>query len=83
MIVSSCFFLSCWWFTECLLTKITTCFCRGIIAAAAAKLKTELKLSFLTQLDKKRLTMCKQELVGKPDTHAHIETTCSNTLSWS
>ncbi|KAM9365558.1 fer-1-like protein 6 isoform 2-T2 [Pholidichthys leucotaenia] len=35
---------------------------RGFIAAAEAKLKAELKSSYLTQLDKKRLTMCKQEL---------------------
>uniref|UniRef100_A0A8D3CN22 Fer-1 like family member 6 n=1 Tax=Scophthalmus maximus TaxID=52904 RepID=A0A8D3CN22_SCOMX len=32
-------------------------------------LKAELKSSNLTQLDKKRLTMCKQELVGQSDTH--------------
>ncbi|XP_054603148.2 fer-1-like protein 6 isoform X3 [Nothobranchius furzeri] len=37
---------------------------RNFIAAAEAKLKTELKSSNLTQLDKKRLTMCKQELEG-------------------
>ncbi|XP_065818496.1 fer-1-like protein 6 isoform X1 [Labrus bergylta] len=35
---------------------------RSFITAAEAKLKAELKSSFLTQLDKKRLTMCKQEL---------------------
>uniref|UniRef100_A0A3Q3F5M2 Fer-1 like family member 6 n=1 Tax=Kryptolebias marmoratus TaxID=37003 RepID=A0A3Q3F5M2_KRYMA len=35
---------------------------RNFIAAAEAKLKAELKSSYLTQLDKKRLTMCKQEL---------------------
>ncbi|XP_013885844.1 fer-1-like protein 6, partial [Austrofundulus limnaeus] len=35
---------------------------RNFIAAAEAKLKAELKQSYLTQLDKKRLTMCKQEL---------------------
>nr|XP_046260385.1 fer-1-like protein 6 isoform X2 [Scatophagus argus] len=35
---------------------------RSFIAAAEAKLKAELKSSYLTQLDKKRLTMCKQEL---------------------
>lgn len=35
---------------------------RGFITAAEAKLKAELKSSYLTQLDKKRLTMCKQEL---------------------
>uniref|UniRef100_A0A8D3ABM4 Fer-1 like family member 6 n=1 Tax=Scophthalmus maximus TaxID=52904 RepID=A0A8D3ABM4_SCOMX len=39
------------------------------ISAAEAKLKAELKSSNLTQLDKKRLTMCKQELVGQSDTH--------------
>lgn len=36
---------------------------RSFIAAAGAKLKAELKSSYLTQLDRKRLTMCKQELV--------------------
>ncbi|XP_023192514.1 fer-1-like protein 6 isoform X1 [Xiphophorus maculatus] len=35
---------------------------RNFIAAAEAKLKAELKSSYLTTLDKKRLTMCKQEL---------------------
>ncbi|XP_070694676.1 fer-1-like protein 6 [Pempheris klunzingeri] len=35
---------------------------RSFIAAAEAKLKAELKSSYLTQLDRKRLTMCKQEL---------------------
>ena len=40
-------------------------FCRSFIAAAEAKLKAALKSSYLTQLDKTRLTMCKQELVGK------------------
>ncbi|XP_047192999.1 fer-1-like protein 6 isoform X1 [Scophthalmus maximus] len=35
---------------------------RSFISAAEAKLKAELKSSNLTQLDKKRLTMCKQEL---------------------
>ncbi|XP_067460357.1 fer-1-like protein 6 [Thunnus thynnus] len=35
---------------------------RSFIAAAEAKLKAELKSTYLTQLDKKRLTMCKQEL---------------------
>ncbi|XP_070831835.1 fer-1-like protein 6 [Chaetodon trifascialis] len=35
---------------------------RSFIAAAEVRLKTELKSSYLTQLDKKRLTMCKQEL---------------------
>ncbi|XP_054644140.1 fer-1-like protein 6 isoform X3 [Dunckerocampus dactyliophorus] len=35
---------------------------RCFIAAAEAKLKAEVKSSYLTQLDKKRLTMCKQEL---------------------
>lgn len=46
--------------------------CRGFINAAEAKLKAELKSTYLTQLDKKRLTMCKQELVGK---------TCTRTKS--
>lgn len=31
-------------------------------------MKAELKSTYLTQLDKKRLTMCKQELVGKLST---------------
>ncbi|XP_035994611.1 fer-1-like protein 6 isoform X2 [Fundulus heteroclitus] len=35
---------------------------RNFIATAEAKLKAELKSSYLTLLDKKRLTMCKQEL---------------------
>ncbi|KAM4561262.1 fer-1-like protein 6 isoform 2-T2 [Fundulus diaphanus] len=35
---------------------------RNFIATAEAKLKAELKNSYLTLLDKKRLTMCKQEL---------------------
>ncbi|KAM7406952.1 hypothetical protein PAMA_002925 [Pampus argenteus] len=35
---------------------------RSFIAAAEEKLKAELKSTELTQLDKKRLTMCKQEL---------------------
>lgn len=43
---------------------------RDYITAADAKLKEELKSSYLTQLDKKRLTMCKQELVRKPEMDA-------------
>ncbi|CAJ1079021.1 fer-1-like protein 6 [Xyrichtys novacula] len=35
---------------------------RSFIKVAEAKLKAELKSNYLTQLDKKRLTMCKQEL---------------------
>ncbi|XP_029936395.1 fer-1-like protein 6 [Myripristis murdjan] len=35
---------------------------RSFIATAEAKLKAELKKNYLTQLDRKRLTMCKQEL---------------------
>ncbi|XP_042350086.1 fer-1-like protein 6 [Plectropomus leopardus] len=35
---------------------------RSFITAADAKLKAELKSNYLTQLDRKRLTMCKQEL---------------------
>ncbi|XP_074551223.1 fer-1-like protein 6 [Halichoeres trimaculatus] len=35
---------------------------RSFIKAAEAKLKAELKSNYLTLLDKKRLTMCKQEL---------------------
>ncbi|XP_061580085.1 fer-1-like protein 6 isoform X2 [Cololabis saira] len=35
---------------------------KSFIAAAEAKLKAEMKSGYLTQLDKKRLTMCKQEL---------------------
>ncbi|XP_041663567.1 fer-1-like protein 6 [Cheilinus undulatus] len=37
---------------------------RSFITAAEAKLKAELKSNYLTQLDKKRLTMCTQELEG-------------------
>ncbi|XP_068602838.1 fer-1-like protein 6 [Brachionichthys hirsutus] len=37
---------------------------RGFLTEAEAKLKAALKSSYLTQLDKKRLTMCKQELEG-------------------
>uniref|UniRef100_A0A8C4E0T4 Fer-1 like family member 6 n=1 Tax=Dicentrarchus labrax TaxID=13489 RepID=A0A8C4E0T4_DICLA len=43
-----------------------------------AKLKAELKSSYLTQLDKKRLTMCKQELVGKPEIHTNTHTLTHN-----
>uniref|UniRef100_UPI003AADEC2C fer-1-like protein 6 n=1 Tax=Centroberyx gerrardi TaxID=166262 RepID=UPI003AADEC2C len=35
---------------------------RSFIATAEAKLKAEVKKSYLTQLDRKRLTMCEQEL---------------------
>ncbi|XP_047457611.1 fer-1-like protein 6 isoform X2 [Mugil cephalus] len=35
---------------------------RSFIAAAEAKLKAELKSTYMTQLDKKRLKLCKQEL---------------------
>ncbi|XP_053184260.1 fer-1-like protein 6 [Scomber japonicus] len=35
---------------------------RSFITAAEAKLKAEVKSTYLTQLDKKRLTMCTQEL---------------------
>ncbi|KAI3356016.1 hypothetical protein L3Q82_017285 [Scortum barcoo] len=50
---------------EHMLKTILREFCidaRSFIAVADAKLKAELKSSYLTQLDKKRLTMCKQEL---------------------
>ncbi|XP_008303313.1 fer-1-like protein 6, partial [Stegastes partitus] len=50
---------------ESLLRTVLRDFCldaRSFIAAAEAKLKAELKSNYLTQLDKKRLTMCKQEL---------------------
>ncbi|KAM7380163.1 hypothetical protein PAMP_003476 [Pampus punctatissimus] len=50
---------------EHMLKTILKEFCmdaRSFIAAAEAKLKAELKSTDLTQLDKKRLTMCKQEL---------------------
>ncbi|XP_040004545.1 fer-1-like protein 6 [Xiphias gladius] len=53
--------------TEDMLKTILKEFCldaRSFIAAAEAKLKAELKSSYLTQLDKKRLTMCTQELEG-------------------
>ncbi|XP_019731208.1 fer-1-like protein 6 [Hippocampus comes] len=36
---------------------------RRFIVAAEAKLKAQLKVNYLTQLDRKRLSMCKQELV--------------------
>ena len=39
-----------------------------------SKLKVELKRSHLTQLDRKRLTMCKQELVGGANIHTHTHT---------
>lgn len=42
---------------------------RSYVTAADAKVKTDLKSSYLTQLDKKRLMMCKQELVRKPEMH--------------
>uniref|UniRef100_A0A3B3WM37 C2 domain-containing protein n=1 Tax=Poecilia mexicana TaxID=48701 RepID=A0A3B3WM37_9TELE len=42
--------------------KMRCAFYRNFIATAEAKLKAELKSSYLTILDKKRLTMCKQEL---------------------
>ncbi|KAK5860785.1 hypothetical protein PBY51_022243 [Eleginops maclovinus] len=51
--------------TELLFRTILKEFCmdaRGFITAAEAKLKAEMKSSYLTQLDRKRLTMCKQEL---------------------
>ena len=48
-------------------------FYRSFITAAEVKLKAELKTSNLTQLDKKRLTMCTQELVGKPEIHTHCK----------
>ncbi|XP_054471398.1 fer-1-like protein 6 [Anoplopoma fimbria] len=50
---------------EQMLKTILKEFCmdaRSFIAAAEAKLKAEIKSSYLTQLDRKRLTMCKQEL---------------------
>uniref|UniRef100_A0A3Q1FBX6 Fer-1-like protein 6 n=1 Tax=Acanthochromis polyacanthus TaxID=80966 RepID=A0A3Q1FBX6_9TELE len=51
--------------SESLLRSVLSEFCldaRSFIAAAEVKLKAELKSNYLTQLDKKRLTMCKQEL---------------------
>uniref|UniRef100_A0AAX7T783 C2 domain-containing protein n=1 Tax=Astatotilapia calliptera TaxID=8154 RepID=A0AAX7T783_ASTCA len=50
---------------ELLMKSVLQDFCadaRSFIEAAEAKLKAELKSTYLTQLDKKRLTMCKQEL---------------------
>ncbi|XP_058477901.1 fer-1-like protein 6 [Solea solea] len=47
------------------LKKVLNEFCmdaRSFISAAEAKMKAELKSTYLTQLDKKRLTLCKQEL---------------------
>lgn len=71
------------------LTKVATAlrhvlfFCRNFITAAETKLKAELKSNYLTQLDKKRLTMCKQELVRQSHTHTNIhrqtESTSLNT----
>ncbi|XP_034741392.1 fer-1-like protein 6 [Etheostoma cragini] len=60
---------------EHMLKTILKEFCmdaRSFIATSEAKLKAELKSSYLTQLDRKRLTMCKEELVGKSDTYTHI-----------
>ncbi|KAK1903005.1 hypothetical protein KUDE01_005964, partial [Dissostichus eleginoides] len=56
--------------TELLLRTILKEFCmdaRGFITTAEAKLKAEMKSSYLTQLDRKRLTMCKQELESMID----------------
>ncbi|KAJ4921160.1 hypothetical protein JOQ06_022268 [Pogonophryne albipinna] len=56
--------------TELLLRTILKEFCmdaRGFITTAEAKLKAEMKSSYLTQLDRKRLTMCKQELESMMD----------------
>ncbi|XP_068590271.1 fer-1-like protein 6 [Cebidichthys violaceus] len=50
---------------ERMLKTILKEFCmdaRSFIAIAEAKLKAEIKSSYLTQLDRKRLTLCKQEL---------------------
>ncbi|XP_078118672.1 fer-1-like protein 6 [Sander vitreus] len=50
---------------EHMLKTILKEFCmdaRSFIATSEAKLKAELKSSYLTQLDRKRLTMCKEEL---------------------
>ncbi|XP_028992475.1 fer-1-like protein 6 [Betta splendens] len=50
---------------EPLLRTVLKEFCidaRSFIATAEAKLKAELKSTYLTQLDKKRLTLCTQEL---------------------
>nr|XP_040058215.1 LOW QUALITY PROTEIN: fer-1-like protein 6 [Gasterosteus aculeatus aculeatus] len=50
---------------EHLLKTVLKEFCmdaRSFVAAAEAKLKAEGKSSYLTQLDRKRLTLCKQEL---------------------
>ncbi|KAL6100438.1 fer1l6 [Pungitius sinensis] len=50
---------------EHLLETVLREFCadaRSFVAAAEAKLKAEGKSSYLTQLDRKRLTLCKQEL---------------------
>ncbi|KAM6955134.1 fer-1-like protein 6 [Lycodopsis pacificus] len=51
--------------TPLLLKTVLKEFCvdaRSFIAKAEDKLKAELKSSYLTQLDRKRLTLCKQEL---------------------
>ncbi|KAM3608068.1 uncharacterized protein V6R79_018520 [Siganus canaliculatus] len=50
---------------ELMLKTVLKEFCmdaRKFIASAEAKLKAEMKSCYLTQLDKKRLTMCKEEL---------------------
>uniref|UniRef100_A0A3Q3JTY7 C2 domain-containing protein n=1 Tax=Monopterus albus TaxID=43700 RepID=A0A3Q3JTY7_MONAL len=44
------------------ISHVYAVFYRSFITAAEAKLKAELKSSYLTQLDKKRLTLCTQEL---------------------
>ena len=54
------------------------CLCRRFIVTVESKLKVELKRSHLTQLDRKRLTMCKQELVGGANIHTHTHT-CART----
>lgn len=58
---------------ELLIPKRSVLLCRGFINAAEVKLKAELKSTCLTQLDKKRLTMCKQELVGIKHTDTHTQ----------
>jgi len=58
---------------KCHVTSMRSCVCRILTAAAEAKLKAELKSTYLTQLDRKRLTLCKQELVGNDGIHGEKE----------
>uniref|UniRef100_A0AAQ4R1G0 Fer-1 like family member 6 n=1 Tax=Gasterosteus aculeatus aculeatus TaxID=481459 RepID=A0AAQ4R1G0_GASAC len=63
-------------FPICIFKPAEACLCRSFVAAAEAKLKAEGKSSYLTQLDRKRLTLCKQELVGTSGTQTQTNTNC-------